>query len=77
MKYDIGDKVIVRSDLIVEENYGGMYFLDEMSLLRGTVVEIEKIVNSKPIYRIKESQEPYWTNEMFIEPKEMKYINID
>ena len=77
MKYNIGDKVIVRSDLIVEENYGGMYFLDTMSPLRGAVVEIEGIVTLKPVYRIKESKLPYWTNEMFVDPKEMKYINID
>ena len=77
MKYNIGDKVIVRSDLIVGKIYGGMYFIDEMSPLRGAVVEIEGIVTLKPVYRIKESKLPYWTNEMFIDPKEMKYINID
>lgn len=77
MKYNIGDKVIVRSDLIVEEDYGGMYFLDTMIPLRGAVVEITEIVTSRPVYRIKGSKLPYWTNEMFVDPKEMKYINID
>lgn len=77
MNYNIGDKVIVRSDLIVEENYGGMYFIDTMSPLRGSVVEITEVVASRPVYRIKGSKLPYWTNEMFIDPKEMKYINID
>lgn len=62
MKYKVGDKVRVRSDLEVGKAYGGFSFLDGMAEMRGKQTTIEMIVNFS--YRIKNSCFN-WTDEMF------------
>ena len=43
MKYKVGDKVRVRSDLVVGEYYGGLYFHTCMERLKGKEYTIEMI----------------------------------
>ena len=78
MKYKVGDKVILRSDLIYGEVYGHYSYLSKKQRLKGKTVTIKEVREGYfPNYRIEECNYPYWTNEMFINPKEIKHINID
>lgn len=43
MKYKVGDKVKVRSDLKCKEYYDGVPFTYEMNRFKGTVLEVRKI----------------------------------
>lgn len=63
MKYNIGDKVRVRSDLRVGRAYGSMHFVEDMRDLCGTVVTINQ--NTGISYGVKEYRSAYWTDEMF------------
>lgn len=65
MKYKVGDKVRVRSDLEIGEYYGDDQFIDEMADLRGKIVTIESVCSSnyKECYYISESIYN-WTDEM-------------
>ena len=62
MRYKVGDKVRVRSDLKVSKEYGGMIFSDVMSQHCGETVTISQV--SYDHYRIVEYG-CYWTDEMF------------
>ena len=65
MKYKVGDKVRVRTDLTEDERYGGIFVTDEMADMRGMTVTIED-ANEKSGYGIKEDPDEYmWTDEMF------------
>ena len=68
MKYKVGDKARVRTDLTEDERYGGVTVADEMVDMRGMTVTIEDVDESG--YGINEDPEGYtWTDEMF-EPVE-------
>lgn len=44
MKYKVGDKVRIRSDLVVNEVYGGLIWLDgSMSCLAGKILTVEEV----------------------------------
>ena len=64
MKYKVGDKVKVRSDLEKNTSYGGKTFARGMAVYRGKNVEISKVHDDA--YCIKESdREWFWTDKMF------------
>ena len=76
MKYKIGDKVLVRSDLEEGEKYGDETFMSEMLHLKGKIVTIEH-VDHPNCYRIKEDPDQWhWTNEM-LDEKESEEIKSD
>lgn len=63
-KYNIGDKVIVREDLISGERYGNDVFTSTMVSFKGKVVTISKVIGFK--YEIEEDDKTWnWTDEMF------------
>ncbi len=67
MKYKVGDKVRVRTDLIVNNDYGDDYvcFTSGMNDYAGQVVTISEVRNG--FYKIKEDS-PFrwsWVDEMF------------
>ena len=64
MKYKVGDKVLVREDLIEFEHYKEVLFVPYMSSFKGKIVTI---YNTTDIgYKIKEDfQKHWWTEEMF------------
>lgn len=65
MKYKIGDKVLVRSDLEEDKKYGNEVVISDMLSFRGKIVTI-KHVDHPDCYRIKEdSNQWHWTDEMF------------
>ncbi|MBS4902326.1 MAG: hypothetical protein KHZ96_07580 [Coprobacillus sp.] len=69
MKYKVGDKVRVRSDLTEGKEYGGVFVISDMSELRGKIVTIARILYDdctplKSCYTIKE-MECCWTDDMF------------
>ena len=68
MKYNIGDTVRVRPDLIKHKNYGGVETSSRMAKFRDHIVTITQIDTAKPItYSIKEDNEKfYWTKDMFV-----------
>jgi len=43
MKYKVGDKIKVRSDLVAGQTYGGINLLDSMANFRGRIVTITQI----------------------------------
>lgn len=67
MKYKVGDKVRVRSDLHEDESYGGYAFSTEMESYRGKIVIITFIGND--YYGVDGDLIFAWTDEMF-EPVE-------
>lgn len=67
MKYKVGDKVKIRSDLKCEEYYGGVPFTSEMNRFKGMEFTIAR-VNNGGYYKVLET--PYsFANEM-LEPVE-------
>ena len=60
MKYKVGDRVKVRSDLTLSELYDGYCVLDEM--IKKNIVTITFVHND--YYEIKEDAF-YWTDKMF------------
>lgn len=70
MRYKVGDKVKVRSDLKENTRYGGQIFVRDMAVHCGKNVEISKVHDDA--YCIKESdREWFWTDEMFEPVEEM------
>lgn len=66
MKYKVGDKVIVRSDLNEDVKYNGMYPVDDMVYLKGEVVTIIEIIYDCEQYKIREDGNLYyWKDDMF------------
>lgn len=77
MKYKVGDKVVIRSDLIRGEMYGEYFLLSEMHRLRGKTVTIKEVrQGGLPSYRIEECTQPFFTDEMFLDESEHKYLNL-
>ena len=68
MKYKVGDKVRVRSDLEVGKRYGKHAFVYDMIKYSGKIVTIESVGESD--YRIVEGIYS-WTDEMFEPVEEM------
>lgn len=69
MKYKVGDKVKVRSDLKCEEYYGGVPFTSEMNRFKGMEFTIAR-VNNGGYYKVLET--PYsFANEMLESVEEM------
>lgn len=66
MKYKVGDKVRVRSDLKVGKSYGEHAFLHDMFKFVGKIVTIESVW--KQGYRIEE--DTYWWTDEMLEPVE-------
>lgn len=65
-KYKVGDKVRVRSDLVLSETYGGAFVTEEMMSFLGKEVTISYVDNSDGTYHIEEiSYHWWWTDEMF------------
>jgi hypothetical protein len=66
MKYKVGDKVRVRSDLKVGKSYGEHAFVHDMFKFVGKIVTIESVW--KQGYRIEE--DTYWWADEMLEPVE-------
>lgn len=66
MKYKVGDKVRVRSDLKVGKSYGEHAFAHDMFKFVGKIVTIESVW--KQGYRIEE--DTYWWTDEMLEPVE-------
>lgn len=62
MKYKVGDKVKVRSDLEKHKGYGGWYTSEGMVKIRGEIVTIRGVKSSS--YELEEN-DFRWTDEMF------------
>lgn len=62
MKFKVGDKVRVRKDLIVGEEYGTNSFVKDMEHIRGKIVTIRRLHSTG--YYIEEYGFG-WTDEMF------------
>lgn len=62
MKYKVGDKVRVRSDLEKNKGYGGWYTSEGMVKMRGEIVTIRGVGSSA--YELEEN-DLMWTDEMF------------
>ena len=78
MKYKVGDKVRVRTDLVEYGTYGGITYVDEMCKWAGDVVTISRI-NENGHYEIAEDKEDKWTwsDEMFEDVADGKVQTVD
>lgn len=66
MKYKVGDKVRVRSDLQISRRYGTYMFASGMDDYKGSVVTISKEHQNLYFYCIEEDGERWiWADEMF------------
>lgn len=66
MKYKVGDKVRVRSDLQISRRYGSYMFSSGMDHYKGSVVTISKVHLNLYFYYIEEDEEKWiWADEMF------------
>lgn len=64
MKYKVGDKVKVRSDLKNDVSYGSQCTVEEMMDYKGSVVTISEV--GQTCYQIEGDEEGWsWTDEMF------------
>jgi hypothetical protein len=74
MKYKVGDKVRVRSDLEESETYGDQTFVKQMEKYKGKLVTISE--EHPRFYYIKEDKDENWcwTDEMFEPVEEMSAI---
>lgn len=70
MKYKVGDKVRVKNDLFVNEQYGnGVWFRNDMARYEGQVVTISKVEDD--FYNIEEDKCRWcWIDEMFEDVEE-------
>lgn len=65
MKYNVGDKVRVRSDLIAGQIYGNDSFVDAMSSFCGKIATVESKSCSKYLLSVGSRTMSYsWTDEM-------------
>lgn len=66
MNYKVGDKVRVRKDLVVDRDYGGVDFIDDMVQFKGKIVTIKRA--DIKFYCIEGDKGEFaWTDEM-LEP---------
>ena len=65
MKYKVGDRVRIRSDLKGDKKYGSQYVNDSIENKKGEIVTIQQIIYDRKYYRIEEDGWN-WTDEMFI-----------
>lgn len=64
MKYKVGDKVKVRSDLKEDTMYGGQTFVDCMVKYMGKIMTVKQVYGK--CYSLEEDGEKWaWTDEMF------------
>ena len=63
MMYKPGQLVLFRSDLEVNEEYGGIEFLSDMCKLRGILATIAEFDESDNTFTIKENGQKYWYSE--------------
>lgn len=67
MPYKVGDKVCVKRNLEVEEEYDGVFFVDDMKQYYGKIVTINNVrtsLNGKSVYSIRGSHWS-WAECMF------------
>lgn len=68
MKFKVGDKVRVRTDLEAGQCYGNYGFVSDMAYYRGRVVTIRYSDDYEESYQLAEDEDAYcWTDEM-LEP---------
>ena len=75
MKYKIGDKVRVRSDLKLDEIYGGKRFTSGMGMQKGCILTIKSICDNAYLTEY-DTYEHLWTDEMFENINKNMYIMV-
>lgn len=66
MKYKVGDKVRIRKDLKIGEQYDGFcYVIQKMHDLGGKIACITEVIECPGVYRINLGDRCYWTAKMF------------
>lgn len=63
MKYKVGDKVRVRTDLIEDKIYGAEKFILSMFKFKGKICTIKEIYDKYYLFE-EDDDEWYWTDEM-------------
>lgn len=71
-KYKVGDKVVLKKDLVEEETYGNERFVWGMHTFKGKIVTIKSVDETSDLYRLVEIGYN-WTDGM-IEGLVNKYI---
>jgi hypothetical protein len=83
LKYGVGDKVVLRDDLVVREMYGNIHFLDSMGKAVGKPLTVKKIVSDEcgKYYRFEECSYGFSYSEemvkgLFEEKQEMESVKM-
>lgn len=78
MKYKVGDKVRVRTDIKSGEQFGSHFFTENMQKYAGKIVTISRDTFSGGGYDIIEDNGAYvWKDEMFDEPLNRETSDTD
>ena len=70
MRFEVGDKVLVRNDLEVGRLYDGVGFAVSMANYLGKVLTIKEVKKNSR-YSVEESPKWSWTDKMFVAPEDM------
>lgn len=77
MKYKVGDKVRIRKDLIIGEEYDDFTFIDDMIKYKGKMATITSIRFSDCYTINLDGNSWRWTDEMFEDvPKNVNNVDI-
>lgn len=68
MKFKVGDKVRIRTDLKINKKYGNQYFVNNMNQHKGKIAIIEQVLNN---YYSINLDHYHWTDEM------LEQLNVD
>ena len=65
MKYKVGDKVIIRRDLMIFERYGSQTFVKQMEKYKGMPATISEVFSDTYYIKEDKGENWYWTDDMF------------
>lgn len=74
MKYKVGDKARVRSDLEIDGEYDEVTFCEDMAKVKGNIVTIKRVNECNGIYEIEEADGYWWSDAMLEDIEEKEYI---
>jgi len=74
--YKVGDKVRIKNDLVGGEDYGDVYFSDEMNVHAGKIYVIDHVEKTENLtcYTLDGASTWDWSEEMFIKTEKVNEI---
>ena len=77
MKYEVGDKVLIRNDMHVSNVYCNCEFVLDMNVFSGSVATITETLPKSDQYRIDaDNSKHFWHSNMFKLTTSQKFIKM-